>query len=54
MIKLIAKNIKNFENCPAKRVFDAVFGLLSPRNTKYLSLDKYVEIHVACPSIKLL
>ena len=36
MIKLIAKNVKIFENCPAEGVFDAVFGLYL-RDTLYLS-----------------
>ena len=45
---------KNFENCPAERDFDAVFKLLSQRHTKSPSSDKYVKLHVKCPSIKLL
>ena len=54
MKKFIANNVNIFENCAAERVFDAVFGLLSQRHTKSPSSDKYVKIHVKCPSIKLL
>ena len=54
MIKLITKKVKNFENCPAEGFFDAVFGPLSQIHTKSPISDKYMEIHVEWPSIKLL